>query len=158
MAPPRLPGQRSLGANLRLARPYLVLLATFTLGRWLQGLCGVPYDRGHHVFSIVTLTAVSCLYYGAFMRRWRGHALMQSVLLAVLLGLIAQTVILVSTLASYALDLQTYFNHPVALNTTEPMPLAQALSVRMGGMVGNSIFAGILGALGWALGGLLPEP
>jgi hypothetical protein len=149
--------RRTLLEYLRLARLYALLLAIFTVGRWLQGFFGVPYERGHHIFSLVILTALSCLYYGAFTRRWKGYGLMDAVVLAILLGLIGQTVILLSTLVSYGLGLQTYFNQPVALNSPVPMPLAQALSVRIGGLVGNSILAGILGALGWTMGGLLPE-
>ena len=146
-----------LSENLKLARLYLVLLALFALARWLQGSFGVPYDRGHHVFSIVTLTVMSCLYYGAFCRRWRGARLLQAVGFAFLLGLLSQLVIFAATLLSYALDLQTYFNNPRALNVTEPVELIRAAGIRAGGLLANSIFAGITGALGWALGGLLPE-
>ena len=46
-----------MAAKLKVAQLYLVLLGIVTLGRWLQGTFGVPYDRGHHVFSIVVLTA-----------------------------------------------------------------------------------------------------
>ena len=160
-----------MAEHLRLARPYLLLLAIFAVARFLQGPLGVPYGRGHHVFSIVTLTAFSCIYYGAFVRRWRGQRLMQAILMAFLLGATSQLVILLMTLASYALGMETYFNHPIALNlrpalegvdllratNPEPVELAKALANRLGGLIGNSIFAGILGAIGWTLGGLLPE-
>ncbi len=146
--------------NLKLARPYFLLLAIFATARFLQGLLGVPYARGHHVFSIVILTVVSCVYYGAFCRRWRDYRLMQAIGLAVLLGLISQLVIFVLTLLSYAFSLHTYFNNPVALNAVDverPVAFSQALANRTGGLVGNSIFSGIAGAIGWTLGGLLPE-
>jgi hypothetical protein len=35
--------------------------------------------------------------------------------------------------------------------------LAQAMGVRAGGLVVNAFLNGIAGALGWALGGLLPR-
>lgn len=155
--------------DLELARPYLVLLAIFAIARFLQGPLGVPYGRGHHAFSIVTLTALSCVYYGVFVRRWRGYRLMQAIFLAFLLGVISQLVILGLTLLSYALSLETYFNHPVALNVRllaetdlqpgpwPPAELGSAVAVRLGGLVGNSIFAGIAGAIGWTVGGVLPE-
>jgi hypothetical protein len=148
-----------MAETLRLGRPYFVLLAIVSLGRWLQGTFHVPYERGHHVFSIVTLTLFSALYYGAFTRRWRGYRLLQAVMLGFTLGLISQLVIFALTLVSYGLDLQTFFNHPRALNHEElsVVPLAIAIQSRAGGLVGNSIFAGIDGALGWAIGGLLPE-
>lgn len=158
-----------MAEHLKLARPYLALLAIFAVARFLQGPLGVPYGKGHHVFSIVTLTAFSCIYYGVFVRRWRGYRLIQAILLAFALGLISQLVILALTLLSYALPLETYFTHPVALNLRplgetdlqrgawQAVPLGQALANRLGGLIGNSIFAGILGAIGWTVGGVLPE-
>jgi len=142
---------------LSLARLFFLLLGIFTVARWLMGTAGVPYDKGHHVFSLVTLTLASALFYGAFCRRWLDFRVMQTVGLAVILGLAAQIVILLATLSSYALGLQTYFNHPRALNASAALPVAQALLVRLGGAVTNTIAAGIVGALGWALGALLPE-
>jgi hypothetical protein len=146
--------------DLRLARPYFVLLAIFAVARFLQGLLGVPYARGHQVFSIVILTVISCLYYGAFVRRWRGYRLMHVIGLAVVLGLTSQLVIFFLTVVSYAFSLQTYFNHPIALNARElgqPVAFSLALANRTGGLVGNTVFSGIAGAIGWTLGGLLPE-
>ena len=146
--------------DLRLARPYFVLLATFATGRFLQGLAGVPYERGHQVFSIVILTVLSCVYFGAFTRRWRGYRLMHVIGLAVLLGVISQLVIFGLTVVSYAFSLQTYFNHPTALNAPQLEPtvsFGQALVRRAGGLIGNTVFSGIAGAIGWTLGGLLPE-
>ncbi len=142
--------------NLRLARLYLVLLAIFTVGRLAQGAAGVPYDRGHQVFSLVILTALSCLYYGAFCRRWRGIRVLKAMGLAAMFGLISQTVILLATVGSYALGVDTYFTHPTALQADAPLPFAAALVSRVQGLIGNTIMSGIVGALGWALGGLLP--
>lgn len=158
-----------MAKSLRLARPYLVLLAIFGIARFVQGPFGVPYAKGHHVFSLVTLTAFSCIYYGVFVRRWRGDRLIQAILLAFTLGVMSQLAILLLTVLSYALSLETYFNHPVALNVrmlseldfhagnAEPVAFGHAIGNRLGGLVGNSIFAGILGAIGWTLGGVLPE-
>lgn len=146
--------------DLRLARPYFVLLASFAVGRFLIGLLGVPYARAHQVFSIVILTVISCLYYGAFVRRWRGYRLMHVIGLAVLLGVTSQLVIFSLTVTSYAFSLQTYFNHPIALNALDverPVAFSQALAIRTGGLIGNAVFSGIAGAIGWTLGGLLPE-
>ena len=146
-----------LSGTLKLARMYLLLLAVFTVARWLQGTFEVPYEKGHHVFSIVTLTLMSCFYYGAFCRRWRGERLLRAVGFAFTLGLLSQVVIFLATVLSYALDLHTYFNHPTALNVTESIEFSRAVGVRLGGLLANSIFAGITGALGWAMGALLPE-
>jgi hypothetical protein len=142
---------------LRLARLYFVLLAIFTVGRWLMGVKGVPYERGHHVFSIVIMTALSCLYYAAFARRWRGYRLFPAAGLAATLGLSSQIVIFLATALSYGLGMDTYFTHPTALNVDAPLPMAAALLRRGGALIGNTITSGIIGGLGWALGGLLPE-
>ena len=57
---------------LRVARLYMVVLAIFTVGRLFMGARGVPYERGHHVFSLVTMSLMASAFYGAFCRRWRG--------------------------------------------------------------------------------------
>jgi hypothetical protein len=147
-----------MSQHLRLARLFFLLLAIFTVGRWLQGAFGVPYERAHHIFSIVTLTALSALYYGAFTRRWRHYTLAQALLCGALLGLSSQVVIFASTLLSYALGLHTFFNHPRALNLDQPIAFgAQVLLIRFRGLVANTILSGIIGGLGWALGGALPK-
>jgi hypothetical protein len=146
-----------MAATLRVARLFFVLLVLVVTGRWLMGTFGVPYEDGHHIFSIVILTVFSCLYYGAFTRRWLDYRLIQAVLLGVVMGLAGQILILVLTAVSYGLGLETYFNHPTALNALEALSFGKAMGVRLGGLVGNSIGSGITAALGWALGGLLPR-
>jgi hypothetical protein len=141
---------------LRLARLYLVLLAIFTVGRWLMGTSGVPYDKGHHVFSLIILTTFSILFYGAFCRRWLGYRLAQAALLGFILAMAAQIVIVVATVLSYGLGLETYFNNPRALNVEAPLSFGQALGRRLGALVGNPLFGALMGCIGWALGGLLP--
>ena len=76
-----------MSQHLRLARLYFLLLGIFTVARWLQGVFDAPYEKGHHIFSIVTLTALSALYYGAFTRRWRKYSLGQALVMGALLGL-----------------------------------------------------------------------
>ncbi len=140
-----------------LARLYFVLLAIFAVGRWLMGTSGVPYDRGTAVFSLVLLTLLGSFFYAAFGRRLWGLRLPRALALVATLALCTQAVIIVATLLSYGLGLETYFNHPRALNSPEPLALGPALGIRLGGAVGNTLFAVIAGALGWALGALLPE-
>ncbi len=140
----------------RVARLYLVVLVLFAVGRWVQGFQQVPYDRGHHVFSIVTLTFLASFFFAAFCRAWRGYSFGQAALMGVLLGLSAQVVIFLSTLASYALGLDTYFTNPRALNVEAAIPMAQALQRRLGGLVFGPLFDAIAASLGWAAGALLP--
>jgi hypothetical protein len=152
----------NLKQNLRLARLFFLLLAIFATGRWIMGL-NVPYERGTGVFSVVTLSVISGIYYAAFARRWRGYRVGQAVVLAMLLALATQLVVLLSTLASYAAGLDSYWNHPTALlgpdaDLARKVPFGEAMAARAFGLVVNTFVSGsIAGALGWAMGGLLPK-
>ena len=146
-----------MAENLRVGRMYFVLLAIFTVGRWVTGVRGVPYERGRDWFSIVIMTALGVFFYAAFTRRWLGYRLFAAVGLAMTLGFVSQVVILTATALSYALGIDTYFTHPTALNVPAPIPVGEAMIRRASGLVGNTISSGIIGGLGWALGGLLPE-
>lgn len=143
--------------NVKLLRPYLVMLAIVTVGRWLLGpFFHVPYEKGTSLLSIVTLTIFASLFYGAFSRRWPGLRILQAVALTMTAAIIAQLVILLSTAASYLFGIESYFNHAVALNQPQAVPFGQAMLIRIGGLVANTLLNGIAGALGWALGALLP--
>jgi hypothetical protein len=142
---------------LRIARMYLVLLALFAAARFAQGAMGVEYARAHHVFSISVLTVMASVFYAAFCRRWRGFRLLQAVSLGALFGFIAQVVIFIATVLSYALGLQTFFNHPTALNQEAAVPLSTAIGIRAPALVIFPIVNAIAAAIGWALGGLLPR-
>ena len=141
----------------RLARPFLVLLAIFALGRWVMGVRGVDYSKGHHVFSLVTLTLIASGFYAAFARRWLAYPIMRSVGLGMTLGFCAQLVIFVLTAVSYILGMDTYFNHPTALNAQGPVDFGTAMGGRVGGLIANTLFTGIAAALGWFVGGVLPD-
>ena len=142
----------------RLARPYFVLLAIVTAGRWLMGTAfGVPYEKGTSVLSIVTLTLFASIFSAGFTRRWLGYRLPEAAGFAMYMAFVSQLVVLLSTVASYALGISSYFNNPMALNRqVEPLGFAAALGFRAGGLVVNTLLNGIAGALGWSLGGLLP--
>jgi hypothetical protein len=142
----------------RLGRPYFVLLAIVTVGRWLMGTAfAVPYEKGTNVLSIVTLTLFASIFSAAFTRRWLDWRLPQAAGFAMFLALVSQVVILLLTAASYGLGISSYFNEPMALNRqTDPIAFGAAMGFRAFGLVVNTILNGITGALGWALGGLLP--
>ena len=141
---------------LRVGRLYFALLAIFTLARLVQGATGVPYDKAHHVFSIVTLTFMAAAFFGAFCRRWRGYTGLQAMGLGLLFGAGAPVVIFTATVLSYAAGAETFFNHPRALNVAEAIPLADALVVRARGLVIGPMFSASAAGIGWALGSLLP--
>ncbi len=142
----------------RLAAPYFVALGIIAAGRWVQGTAfRVPYERGTHVFSIVTLTLFASLFSAIFLRRWRGFRLGNAAGFAMFMAVVSQLVIWLSTIVSYALDVPSYFSHPMALSRQpEPVTFLAAMGLRAGGLVVNTLVNGIAGALGWALGGLLP--
>jgi hypothetical protein len=147
-----------IGEFTRLARPFFVMLAIVTLGRWAQGsVYRVPYEQGTHVFSIVTLTLFASLFSAVYLRAWLGWRLSRAAGFAVFLAVVAQLVILLSTAAAYLTGIVSYFNHPTALNRVEAVGLGQAIGIRVFGLVVNAFLNGIAGALGWALGALLPR-
>ena len=112
----------------RLARPYFVLLAIFTIGRWLMGTAfAVPYDKGTHALSIVTLTLFASIFSAAFVRGFLGYRLTQAAGLAMFMALVSQVVVLLSTVASYLLGIHSYFNEPIAIhNRLDPIALELA--------------------------------
>jgi hypothetical protein len=143
----------------RLARPFFVMLAIVTLGRWLMGTAfAVPYDQGTSVLSIVTLTLFASLLSAVFLRPWLGWRLPKAVGFAMYMAVVSQLVILLSTAVSYLFGIDSYFSNPMALNRqANPVTFGAAMGFRAGGLVVNTILNGIAGALGWALGGLLPR-
>ena len=147
-----------MAQHLRILRLYFLLLALFTVGR--LAMSAVPYEKGHQVFSLVTLTALSAIYYGAFSRRWLGYRVSQAALMGALIGLSAQIVIFTVTLVSYSLGFDNYFTNPRALlgvnAPPDPIAFGPAMAMRAGGLFANTITATIVGCLGWAMGGLLP--
>lgn len=141
---------------LRVARLYMIVLAIFTVGRLLTGARGVPYENGHHVFSLVTMTVLASCFYGAFCRKWRGYSVTQAMALGLTIGLLAQVVILLATVLSYALHVDTYFVNPRALNAAEQPSFGVAVAGRVGGLVVNAIMSAIAAAIGWVMGAILP--
>ncbi len=147
-----------MAENLKLARLYLLILAIVTVGRWSLGLRHVPYEQGTFMFSIVTTTLFASVFYAAFTRRWLGYRILQAAGLTMLLGLLGQVVVFLSTVASYSLGIDSYFSDSRALTRQEgAVGFAQAMGIRVFGLVVNTLLNGIAGALGWVMGGALPS-
>jgi hypothetical protein len=150
-----------LSSVLRFVRLPLLLIVIWAIARFSLGLAGVPYaPRGNAIFSIVGLTIISCLYFGALSGKVGGFGWGGTALVGVSLGLFAQILIFLATLISYLGNLNTYFVHWDALNAPEGtvVPMAQALATRASGLVFNSITSGIAALIGRLLGGLAPKP
>ena len=146
---------------LRFIRLPLLLLVIFTVGRFVQGLMGVPYmPRGTATFGIVMLTITTGIYWGALSKRVGRFSWAGTVLVGVLIGLASQILIFTATLVSYLAGVETYFTHWDALNVPEgtKLTMAQALQTRAGGLVAGPIIGTITASIGRALAPLAPAP
>lgn len=142
---------------LKFLRFYFVLLAVFTIGRWSLGFKGVPYEKGHFIFSLVLLALVSSIEHAAFARGLLGWGFGRGLGVGIAIGLSTQIVIFLSTAISYLADIHSYFNYPTALNVKEAIPFGAAMLARSQTLVINSILNGIAAAIGWGMGGVLPR-
>jgi hypothetical protein len=147
-----------LSRVLRFVRLPLVLLVIWTIARFSVGLAGVPYaPRGNAMFSIVGLTVICALIYGAMSNRVGNFNWVGTILVGVVLGLFGQILIFIATLITYLANLNTYFTHWDALNVPEGTvaPMAQAMASRAGGLLGGTILATIVTLIGRAVFGKL---
>jgi hypothetical protein len=146
---------------LRFIRLPLLLLVVFTVGRFVQGLMGVPYmPRGTATFGIVMLTITTSVYWGALSKRVGRFSWAGTVLVGVLIGLASQILIFSATLVSYLAGVETYFTHWDALNVPEGtrLTMAEALGTRAGGLVAGPIIGTIMASIGRLLAPLAPAP
>jgi hypothetical protein len=149
----------NLEMNLKLARVYFVLLALVVALRFLLlNVRGLPYEKFTDKVSVVIITLISSLLYAAFARAFLGYRIVDAAKLTMTLGLVSQLVVFSATALSYLVGIQSAFNHPLALNqpNVASVPFGAAMGIRAGGIVVNTLATGIAGAIGWALGGLLP--
>ena len=137
--------------NMQLIRFYLALLALFTIGRWGLSLGGAEYGKTHHVFSIVILTFLSSLFYGWVVRGFAGGGIKRAFVVGLLLGAVSQVVVFSSTAISYLAGMDTFFNYPTALNVEEAIPFGKAMGARAVTALINTVFNGILAALGYGI-------
>ena len=144
---------------LRFVRLPLVLLVIWTVLRFLLGPAfGVPYaPRGNAMFSIVGLTIICALIYGAMSNRIGNFNWLGTAIIGFLLGLFSQILIFTATLISYVANLDTYFKHWDALNVPEGtiVPMAQAMTARASGLVVGPILIIVMALIGRAVFGAL---
>jgi hypothetical protein len=139
---------------LRFVRLPLVLIAIWTIARFILGLAGVPYaPRGNAMFSVVGITIICALIYGAMSNRIGNFSWLGTALVGLVLGLWSQILIFAATLISYLADLNTYFRHWDALNVPEgtTVPMAQAMTARAGGVLVGPIMIIIMTLIGRAV-------
>lgn len=142
--------------------PWLLLLL-FAFFRFLLGVRGVPYaPRGNAMFSVVGLTLVSSIYWGALSKRVGRFSWLGTVLVGLSIGLVAQILVFGFTAISLAGGFTTsYYLHPDSLNLPDPAtPITWGLilGARTGGLVVNCILAIVAACLGRVLAVLGPKP
>jgi len=144
--------------KLAFIRLPIALIVVFFIGRIIMGAAGASYDAGNRVFSMVILETHLALLWGALARRY-GYGIGGALQVGLLIGLVTQVLILGGTVVSDLAGVETYFNNPLAVTGTssDPITFGNTVLLRLGGLVGNVIFSAILGALGWAMGRLIPE-
>jgi len=144
---------------LRFVRLPLVLLVIWTVLRFLNGpVFNNPYaPRGNAMFSVVGLTIICALIYGAMSRRVGNFSWVGTILIGLVLGLFSQILIFLATLVSYLAKVDTYFTHWDALNIPEgtTATMAQALAARAGGLIAGPILGTIAALIGRAVFGAL---
>jgi hypothetical protein len=109
------------------------------------------------MFSILGLTIICALIYGAMSKRVGNFSWVGTILIGVSLGLFSQILIFFATLISYLANIDTYFRHWDALNVPEGtvVPMATALATRAGGFIAGPILGTIVALIGRAVFGAL---
>lgn len=145
---------------LRFVRLPLVLLFIWAIARFSLGLAGVPYaPRGNAMFSIIGLSFISSIIFGALSNRVGGFGWLGTALVGLMIGFSGQVLIFSLTLISYLAGLNTYFVHWDALNVPEGTvaPMAQAMTARAGGLVAGSLTMMVVALIGRLLSFLAPR-
>jgi hypothetical protein len=146
---------------MQFVRLPFLLLMVYTIARFSLGPLGVPYaPRGNAMFSILGLTLISSVYFGALSGKVGGFRLVGAALVGVFIGFFAEILIFAATLLSYVAHLNTYFIHWDALNVPEGtvVPMGRALAARAGGLLAGPILGLFCALIGRALSPLAPDP
>ena len=128
---------------LRFVRLPLLLLLIFAVARFALGANGVPYaPRGNAMFSIVGLSFVSAVYFGALSRRVGGFGWGGTALVGYAIGLWAQILIFTATWLSYAMGIEASYFRRLGRRCNVPegtvVAMATAMQARAGGLAGRS--------------------
>jgi hypothetical protein len=150
-----------LSRVIRFVRLPLLLLVLFAVGRFSLGVAGVPYaPRGTSIFSVVVLSIISSIYFGALSGKVGGFNWGGAILVGVVIGFFAQLLIFLATLVSYLGNFSSsYFIHWDALNVPEgtTVPMGRALSLRAGGLIAGPLTTAVAAIIGRCLSVLAPE-
>src|SRR5262245_51659976 len=146
--------------KLQFVRLPILLFVIFFVGRLALGAAmGVSkptYDLANRLFSMVIFQVHVGLLWGAVGRKYRGYGIGGSIMAVVLVTILSQALIFAGTALLYVAHVDTLFTFPEALNSTAPVPFAEALVRRTATFVTNCVLIGIMGSIGWMLGRFLP--
>src|SRR5215831_14598514 len=147
--------------KLQFVRLPILLFVLFFIGNLVLGaVSGVnkgSYDASKKLFSMVILQVHVAILWGAVGRRYRGYTVGGSIAAVVLAVAASQILIYLGTAFSYIAGINTFFNFGEALNQPGvEVAFGAAMVARTGTFVANCVIGAILGAIGWALGGLIP--
>lgn len=147
--------------KFQFVRLPIVLFVIFFIGRLVMGAAmGVnkqSYDLANRMFSMVILEVHVGLLWGAVGRRYRGYGIGGSIAAVVLAVVVSQILIFLGTAFSYIAGVHTFFNFGEALNQPgATLSFGVAMASRTATFIANCIIGAIAGAIGWALGGLVP--
>ncbi|MEK7728341.1 MAG: hypothetical protein AAB354_07985 [candidate division KSB1 bacterium] len=140
-----------LSSVIRFVRLPLVMLAIWAVGRFAMGLFGVPYGpRPNATFSVVVLTLITSIYYGALSNRIGGFDWKGTALVGASIGVVGQLLIIVFTLVSLIGGLETYFVNWDAINLPEgtAVTVSTAVTARATGFFVNVILATLEACVG----------
>jgi hypothetical protein len=149
---------QTMGTYWNIAKFGVVVILISALGRWGISLAGVPYfPRGNVIFSIVLACTYVTLCYGAFTPRLYNLTFLQALVPPVIIVLVGQLLVVASTLVTYMLGMDSYFNNPEALNVAEKMAFGDAMVTRLAAIVPNVISGAVACSIGQGLGKLMPK-
>jgi hypothetical protein len=141
-----------LSRVLRFVRLPLVLLLVWAVLRFLmQPVFKAPYEpRGNAAFSVVAVTIISCLIYGAMSYRVGKFSWLGTALVGAVIGFSAQLLIFTATLVSLAAGIDTYFTHWDALNLERGAraEMGPAMTSRAGGLLAGTLLATVVALIG----------
>ena len=147
---------------LRFVRLPFVLLLLYALGRFWIGIRGVPYaPRGNAVFSVVGLTLISSIYFGALSKRVGNFGWLGTVLVGLAIGVWAQILVFSLTVVSFLGHFDSsYYLNPDSMQVPpgETLGMPVILIGRGVGLVVNSILAIVAACIGRLVAALAPRP
>ena len=139
-----------MSSVMRYLRLPFVMLTSWALGRFVIGFYAEFSPRTNATFSVVVMTLITSLYFGAMSKSVGGFDWKGTALVGAAIGVWAQLLIIVFTVVSLAGGFQSYYVHWDALNVPEGTQITWGLAVgaRGPGLVVNAIIATLEACVG----------